>query len=1031
MTRTRKAKAKRKNVLNTSRHQSMCSTAGGGVSDEQAARQWDRIIRCRYCQSKNLSESQIQSLLKEAPLHEASLLRIEKGDWHNHLLHFAQFHVQRCNGPQKPRIRRQSFEVLRVLFAKLDEALEIPRALARQKRSMEETTVVHDTQKKKNAPKDPTFARNLTNQDSTSTQETGPHSNSSKQVDTERSGAGNHRGYAIAAKPAAKNPMVSNARTTGPSALGRGRHATLPAWMTRESTVGTSAAATSAGGDSTHHLTAGSNNATSQAAHKSKPDAPQLSEAQNRKRRREEENATDVDHPTKQTASMGSHSLPNHEDTSSNRQPSRVANRKQAPTSALDWSPLQPTKKKKVQEETAPLPSASYPHDIGKQGDPIPKKKRRNSNQPSTDTAASQKSTVHEMNAPREMITKKPPTVNQPATTAVASRNPTTPYPNAHSDKIPPKRPNGTLSNQPANSADTFKRSVDQASKSVPLRSNWGGKVSSNTYKKKPDKTSDVDPLKVHGRDAPSDWGAARSSNSHTRTSASVPVAATWGAKGSPETNKKKTGSRFDVAPSNVHGSNAASDMRNARSNSSHTKTSTSVSVGSTLGAKGSSNATKKTAGTHVDVAASKVHGSHAPSDLRDARSNSSHAKTSTTVYVGSSLGTKGPSNANKKTADAYQAVAASKAHVGSSCNTVGVASAGSSDQVSSLPSSSTVTRQPPKYTQYSSLVRKGTAGPVTTSSAVRSDGRQHESSTRRSDIISQAKHWATEYTKSAPSAARAGRSNSTVAPLSMGLRDIEPSQLNSVQGDMSKGMSQGSARTSSVSKFTRNSDKLRTKTQHQRILENYNDLRQGKGKVHVHVISDDLKNPYAAYVASNRPAGRNAMTVDINQRALSFNEFHDTILRLYNWEPQWQIDWVAQVSATSKVDDTRDKATTSAAQLRVSLDDPTWCNRGKEAYPKVNSATWGNSEKTHIQANEHRLVLIAIPLTPNKKKRADTHLWPKGTFVQITAGYRGRATPIRIVQRKQQSHDLKEWKGYVCLAFVSCILPCFIRNSS
>ena len=58
----------------------------------------------------------------------------------------------------------------------------------------------------------------------------------------------------------------------------------------------------------------------------------------------------------------------------------------------------------------------------------------------------------------------------------------------------------------------------------------------------------------------------------------------------------------------------------------------------------------------------------------------------------------------------------------------------------------------------------------------------------------------------------------------------------------------------------------------------------------------------------------------------------------------------------------------------------------------------------------EHRLIIRTLPLIPNpkyKKKRSDTHQWPKGTFLQI------QSRPIfPIHQRKQQQHDPTEWKG-------------------
>mmetsp|Transcript_27266 Transcript_27266/g.41780 ORF Transcript_27266/g.41780 Transcript_27266/m.41780 type:complete len:1025 (+) Transcript_27266:71-3145(+) len=76
------------------------------------------------------------------------------------------------------------------------------------------------------------------------------------------------------------------------------------------------------------------------------------------------------------------------------------------------------------------------------------------------------------------------------------------------------------------------------------------------------------------------------------------------------------------------------------------------------------------------------------------------------------------------------------------------------------------------------------------------------------------------------------------------------------------------------------------------------------------------------------------------------------------------------------------------------------------------------------FQNGERRLMLRALPLTipeKYKKSRADTHLWPKGTFVQYKnvptnplgrdAGGAG-TLPVPIVQRKQQSHDRNLWKG-------------------
>ncbi len=54
-----------------------------------------------------------------------------------------------------------------------------------------------------------------------------------------------------------------------------------------------------------------------------------------------------------------------------------------------------------------------------------------------------------------------------------------------------------------------------------------------------------------------------------------------------------------------------------------------------------------------------------------------------------------------------------------------------------------------------------------------------------------------------------------------------------------------------------------------------------------------------------------------------------------------------------------------------------------------------------------------ALPLqrsVKEKKKRADCHLWPKGTFIEVNGG--GSRKVAKIIQRRQQCHDPSEWKG-------------------
>jgi hypothetical protein len=69
----------------------------------------------------------------------------------------------------------------------------------------------------------------------------------------------------------------------------------------------------------------------------------------------------------------------------------------------------------------------------------------------------------------------------------------------------------------------------------------------------------------------------------------------------------------------------------------------------------------------------------------------------------------------------------------------------------------------------------------------------------------------------------------------------------------------------------------------------------------------------------------------------------------------------------------------------------------------------WGFMTRTY-EDKDRAILLRSLPLTipeKYKKKRADTHLWPKGTFIQL-----GKMVPVNVTQRRQQSHDLTEWKG-------------------
>ena len=100
-----------------------------------------------------------------------------------------------------------------------------------------------------------------------------------------------------------------------------------------------------------------------------------------------------------------------------------------------------------------------------------------------------------------------------------------------------------------------------------------------------------------------------------------------------------------------------------------------------------------------------------------------------------------------------------------------------------------------------------------------------------------------------------------------------------------------------------------------------------------------------------------------------------------------------------------------------VTFELPTnWGNKAIITSQRGEAVKWGSPPEVKYQYMEgqRRLLLRMLPLKVSKPKKgypaqADCHLWPKGTFLQINGV---PVSPQYIMQRKQQSHDLSEWKG-------------------
>jgi hypothetical protein len=130
-------------------------------------------------------------------------------------------------------------------------------------------------------------------------------------------------------------------------------------------------------------------------------------------------------------------------------------------------------------------------------------------------------------------------------------------------------------------------------------------------------------------------------------------------------------------------------------------------------------------------------------------------------------------------------------------------------------------------------------------------------------------------------------------------------------------------------------------------------------------------------------------------------------------WEPFWRIEKVVVTGVTALVQNVRwmkqptwkqNAAFTNIPRTVVSFEIPGFRD---EVLTQIN---WGT---TKIHANNFKpnngdmaLVLRMLPITIDKKyKRANCHLWPKGTFLTVNR------VPVTLIQRKQTSHDATKWE--------------------
>lgn len=150
--------------------------------------------------------------------------------------------------------------------------------------------------------------------------------------------------------------------------------------------------------------------------------------------------------------------------------------------------------------------------------------------------------------------------------------------------------------------------------------------------------------------------------------------------------------------------------------------------------------------------------------------------------------------------------------------------------------------------------------------------------------------------------------------------------------------------------------------------------------------------------------SGRSSLRVTFPYRAISSQESQRTLARLQTWDPYWQVQHVVAMVETFPISRVENLKTGTRPQQATECT----IQLGLKEAAKIRD--WGKLlEKGHrYKHGETRLLVRMLPVKPVQKKRprADTHLWPKGTFLQLSG------LPIAIDQRRQQQHDPREWKS-------------------
>jgi hypothetical protein len=183
-----------------------------------------------------------------------------------------------------------------------------------------------------------------------------------------------------------------------------------------------------------------------------------------------------------------------------------------------------------------------------------------------------------------------------------------------------------------------------------------------------------------------------------------------------------------------------------------------------------------------------------------------------------------------------------------------------------------------------------------------------------------------------------------------------------------------------------------------------------------VQLPADNIRgNSFAGYI-DIRPS----VTLDFHRYLPTANMCNELGKRLLKWDPYWKVEKMLFTGLTAPVTKRKyrrnedippnDHIVTSNTAATFKIDQLL-----KMVGPKLRQVSQGQPPRD----GEFRVLMRMIPLDLSAKqseKRADVHIWPKGTYLQVHAAPSNSTNPMpqKLIQRKQQSHDHSYWAG-VC----------------